>query len=163
LEGWAQECKERLTAERARVSGNLEINMDRRQFRAQRPGRECVNDMAHKQLASESLLLEDIGSKLSLLLEEVEDTIDHLSQVKWLLAADLADKNAALEVDNQCTDLGSRWPEGPLSGEDLPSVSLKRVPTTWKVNTMQTVELAVQQHQVLHCTQRSAAHRVVHE
>lgn len=142
-----QECKERLTAERARVSVNLEINTDRRQFRAQRPGRECVNDMAHKQLASETLLLEDIGSKLSLLLEEVEDTSDHLGRIKWLLAADLADKNAALEVDNQCTDLGSRWPEGPVPGEDLPSVSLKQVPTTWKVNTMQTVELAVQQHQ----------------
>ena len=131
------------------MSVNLEINTDRRQFRAQRPGRECVNDMAHKQLASETLLLEDIGSKLSLLLEEVEDTSDHLGRIKWLLAADLADKNAALEVDNQCTDLGSRWPEGPVPGEDLPSVSLKQVPTTWKVNTMQTVELAVQQHQVL--------------
>jgi hypothetical protein len=51
-------------------------------------------------------------------------------------------------VDAKCTDLGSTWPEGPPPSEGLPSVSLNQVPTTWKVNTMQTVELAVQQHQV---------------
>jgi hypothetical protein len=59
----------------------LDINMDRREFRAQRPGRECVDDMAHKQLASETSLLEDIDSKLGMLLEEVEVSIDHLGEL----------------------------------------------------------------------------------
>lgn len=145
--GKMQECRERLQAERERVSGNLEVNMDRRQHRAQRPERELVHDIAHKQLDCQTTLLQDIISKLDLCIEEVEDSLDHLNKIKWMLAADLADKNSCLEVDNKCMDLGLSWPEGDPPDAELPQVKLNHVPTTWKVQTMQTVELALQQHQ----------------
>lgn len=145
--GKMQECRERLATERERVNGNLEVNMDRRQHRAQRPERELVHDVAHRQLDSQTTLLQDILAKLDLCLEEVDDSLDHLNKIKWMLAADLADKNTSLEIDNKCMDLGLSWPEGEAPETELPQVRLNHVPTTWKVQTMQTVELALQQHQ----------------
>eukprot|EP00238_Polyblepharides_amylifera_P003647 CAMPEP_0196580214 /NCGR_PEP_ID=MMETSP1081-20130531/27820_1 /TAXON_ID=36882 /ORGANISM="Pyramimonas amylifera, Strain CCMP720" /LENGTH=447 /DNA_ID=CAMNT_0041900033 /DNA_START=301 /DNA_END=1644 /DNA_ORIENTATION=+ len=145
--GKMQECRERIQTERERVSGNLEVNMDRRQHRAQRPERELVHDVAHKHLDHQTTLLQDIILKLDRCVEEVEDSLDHLNKIKWMLAADLADKNSSLELDNKCVDLGLSWPEGEAPAPELPLAPLNHVPTTWKVQTMQTVELALQQHQ----------------
>ena len=59
--------------EKERVNHSLEINIDRRQHRAQRPQAELVHDGAFKQLDNETTLLQDIVSKLDICLEEVSE------------------------------------------------------------------------------------------
>eukprot|EP00242_Pyramimonas_sp_CCMP2087_P007171 CAMPEP_0198201534 /NCGR_PEP_ID=MMETSP1445-20131203/4416_1 /TAXON_ID=36898 /ORGANISM="Pyramimonas sp., Strain CCMP2087" /LENGTH=433 /DNA_ID=CAMNT_0043871941 /DNA_START=514 /DNA_END=1815 /DNA_ORIENTATION=- len=142
-----QECKERLQMEKDRAQSNLEINMDRRQHRSQRPPPELVHDGAFKQLDNETTLLQDILTKLDLCIEETEDCLDHLNKIKWMLASDLADKTSSLELDVKCVDLGLTWPEPDPPSDSLPPQTLYHVPTTWKVQTMQGVELALQQIQ----------------
>lgn len=159
--GKMQECKERLQTEKERVNNNLEVNLDRRKHRSQRPQRELVHDGAHKQLDNQTTLLQDILSKMDKMIEEVDDSLDHLNKMKWMLAADLADKNSSLELDSKCVDLGLTWPEGETPERELPENKLAHVPTSWKVQTMQTVELALQQHQEAN-DMRQKASKIAH-
>mmetsp|Transcript_17183 Transcript_17183/g.20673 ORF Transcript_17183/g.20673 Transcript_17183/m.20673 type:complete len:451 (-) Transcript_17183:248-1600(-) len=145
--GKMQECKERLQTEKERVSNNLEVNLDRRKHRSQRPSRELVHDGPHRQLDNQTTLLQDIISKVEKMIEEVDESLEQLQKMKWMLAADLADKNTSLELDSKCADMGSTWPEGDQPNANLPNNKLMHVPTSWKIQTMQTVELALQQHQ----------------
>ena len=107
--------------ERERVNHSLEINMDRRQHRAQRPQAELVHDGAFKQLDNETTLLQDILGKIDLCIEEVEDMLDHLNKIKWMLTSDLADKSASIDLDNKCVDLGFTWPECDTPEDQLPA------------------------------------------
>eukprot|EP00238_Polyblepharides_amylifera_P012725 CAMPEP_0196588864 /NCGR_PEP_ID=MMETSP1081-20130531/61953_1 /TAXON_ID=36882 /ORGANISM="Pyramimonas amylifera, Strain CCMP720" /LENGTH=410 /DNA_ID=CAMNT_0041911493 /DNA_START=119 /DNA_END=1351 /DNA_ORIENTATION=- len=133
------------------------VNTDRRGHRSQRPPRELVHDVPHKELKKQSELLKETQERYDARISDVDRNIIKLKSIRGHLAADREDKRSALDLDKTCKDLCAV--DGTMvSLNMLPKNKSVGEPYAWRKSTMVAAEEAQTAHRQAQALRRNCFH-----
>lgn len=151
--------KKYLSKEREKVERHAHTNIDRRGTRAQRPAREHVHDIPHRELRRQGDLLQESTRRYVNKAADVDHVIHSLRNIREDLINGLKDKARGIELDRQCMGMVTADASPDSMGHSqLVHGTATGLPLEWKKITIKMADDAAQIHRQAQKTRKKCFH-----